>query len=686
METSDSTRYTVTAALPYANGPIHIGHLAGAYLPADIYVRYLRLQGREVAFICGSDEHGVAIELKAKKEGITPQQVVDRYHGIIKESFREFGIAFDIYSRTTTDTHREAATEFFLDLHGKGVLEEKTIRQFYDTEHEQFLPDRYITGTCPNCAFPKAYGDQCERCGSSLDPTDLIEPRSVLSGNTPVMKETTHWYLPLNNYQDWVGEWINSHDNWKTNVLGQCRSWLKEGLQPRSVTRDLSWGIPVPLEGAEGKKLYVWFDAPIGYISATRLWGQQSGKDWQPFWKEDAASESGKSTKLVHFIGKDNIIFHCIIFPIMLHVHGNYVLPENVPANEFLNLEGEKISTSRNWAVWLHEYLEDFPGKQDVLRYHLTAIMPETKDNDFTWKDFQAKNNNELVAIFGNFVHRVAVLTHKYFDGKVPERATLTAGEEDLVQSIANFPDRIAKALEGYRFREAQLEMMNLARLGNKYLADSEPWKTIKQDEERTKTILNLGFQILANLAIVSEPFLPHTAAKLREMLNLPQRNWSEAGTAGLVQAGHKIENPELLFNKIEDDIIQQQMDKLQKEEAPEQPKVAEAKEEINFDDFVKIDVRCGKILEAEKVKGADRLLKLKIDVGLDQRTIVSGIAEFFKPEEIVGRLVSVVVNLAPRKLRGVMSQGMILMAEDSEGNLSFVSPPENTQPGAVIK
>ncbi|MEX0967523.1 MAG: methionine--tRNA ligase [Bacteroidia bacterium] len=681
---TNPTRYTITAALPYANGPIHIGHLAGAYLPADIYVRYLRSQGREVAFICGSDEHGVAIELKAKKEGVTPRAIVDKYHAMIRNSFQEFGISFDVYSRTSTELHKKTASDFFLNLHEKGIFEKKITSQFYDRENNQFLPDRYITGTCPVCGNESAYGDQCEKCGSSLDPADLINSRSVISGNVPELKETAHWYLPLDKYQDWVQEWLETHPGWKSNVLGQCRSWLKEGLHPRSITRDLSWGVPVPLQDAEGKVLYVWFDAPIGYISATKEFASGMGKSWEPYWKNE-------DTRLIHFIGKDNIIFHCIIFPIMLHLHGDYILPKNVPANEFLNLEGQKISTSRNWAVWLHEYLQDFPGKEDVLRYHLTSIMPENKDNDFTWKDFQAKNNNELVAILGNLVNRMVVLTDKYFAGKAPQRGTLTEAETALQAELSNYPGRIAASLEKFRFREALNEYMNLARLANKYLTDHEPWKLIKTDEARTKTILNTGLQVVANLAILGAPFLPHTAEKIKTLLNLGEFFWKDAGSLDLVIEGQQITKGELIFEKIDDAAIEKQMEKLNRQNQATNQAVPErtvpgAREEIQFDDFMKLDLRVGKILKAEKIEKADKLLKLLVDVGFEERTIVSGIAQHFKPEEIEGLPVSVVVNLTPKSLRGVESKGMILMAENEEGKLSFISPGNEQLPGSIIR
>ena len=677
-------RYTITSALPYANGPIHIGHLAGVYVPADIYARYLRLNGEDVMFIGGSDEHGVPITIKAKQLGVTPQDIVDKYHNIIKKSFEDFGISFDVYSRTSAPVHHQTASEFFKKLYDDGKFIEKTTKQYYDEENKQFLADRYITGTCPHCGYEKAYGDQCENCGTSLSPLELINPKSALSGKEPVLKETKHWYLPLNEYEDWLREWIlEGHKNdWKPNVYGQVKSWIDQGLQPRAVTRDLDWGVKVPVPGAEGKVLYVWFDAPIGYISATREWSQKTGKDWKPYWKSD-------DTKLVHFIGKDNIVFHCIIFPVMLKAEGSYILPDNVPANEFMNLENDKISTSRNWAVWLHEYLEDFPGKQDVLRYVLTANAPETKDNDFTWKDFQARNNNELLAIFGNFVNRTLVLTKKYFDGKVPERNTLTSEDETILKTLAEFPGKIAKSIELYRFREALGEMMNLARLGNKYLTDNEPWKIFKTDPERVKTILNISLQIAANLAVLSEPFLPFTSEKLYKMLNLDKKMWREAGDDRMLKAGYQLNKPEFLFEKIEDEQVEAQVQKLlktKKENQLAEKSATPAKNEIEFDDFMKMDIRTGTILEAEKVPKTKKLLKLKIDTGIDRRTVVSGIAEHYTPDEIIGKQVSVLVNLKPRKLRGIESQGMILMAEDKDGKLVFVAPEKPVSNGSEVK
>ncbi|WP_321295146.1 methionine--tRNA ligase [Marinifilum fragile] len=671
-------RTLVTTALPYANGPVHVGHLAGVYVPADIYVRYLRMKGEDVLLIGGSDEHGVPITIKAQKEGITPQDVVDKYHNIIKDSFEKFGISFDIYSRTSNKVHHETASEFFKTLHEKGEFVEKTSEQYYDAEANQFLADRYITGTCPHCKSEGAYGDQCESCGTSLNATDLIDPRSSITGNKPELKETKHWYLPLDKYEPYLKQWIlEEHKEWKPNVYGQCKSWLDNGLHPRAVTRDLNWGVPVPVEGGEGKVLYVWFDAPIGYISATK----EHTPDWEKYWKAE-------DSKMVHFIGKDNIVFHCIIFPSMLKAEGSYILPENVPSNEFLNLEGDKISTSRNWAVWLHEYLEEFPEKQDVLRYVLTANAPETKDNDFTWKDYQARNNNELVAILGNFVNRALVLTHKYFDGKVPAAGELNDFDKETLAEIPTIKAQVEKNLETYHFREALKEAMNLARLGNKYLADTEPWKVIKTDEERVKTIMNICLQISTNLSTLMEPFLPFSANKLREFLNIEPLAWDNIGE-NVIEVGHQINKASLLFEKIEDETIQAQVDKLlatkAANEAANKP-VAPAKENINFNDFMKMDVRVGTIIEAEKVAKTKKLLKLTVDTGIDQRTIVSGIAEHYKPEEIIGKQVSILVNLEPKKLKGIESQGMILMAEDADGKLSFVSPDKAVKPGSEIR
>jgi len=676
--TKEYKRYTVTAALPYANGPVHIGHLAGVYLPADIYVRYLRSQDRDVKFVCGSDEHGVPITIRAQKEGITPQQVVDKYHQIIKKSFQEFNISFDIYSRTSNQTHAQTASGFFTNLYEKKVFEEKTSQQYFDEKNQQFLADRYIVGTCPRCGNENAYGDQCENCGTSLNATDLINPKSMLSGEKPVMKETKHWYLPLDKYEGWLRAWIiDGHQDWKTNVYGQCKSWIDGGLQPRAVTRDLDWGVPVPLEEAKGKVLYVWFDAPIGYISATK----DLTPDWEKYWQDE-------DTKLVHFIGKDNIVFHCIIFPVMLKAHGSYIVPENVPANEFLNLEGDKISTSRNWAVWLHEYLTDFPGKADVLRYVLCANAPETKDNDFTWKDYQARNNNELLAVFGNFINRAVVLTHKYFGGKVPAKTELQTVDIMVLDELKAYPGIIADLIERYRFREALSELMNMARLGNKYLADTEPWKIIKNDEDRVKTILNIALQITASLSIVAEPFLPDTAQKLTAMLQIAPDKWAAAGAQDYLIPDHQLGEAALLFGKVEDETVQAQVQKLLDTKKANQlanAAVSPVKEDISFEDFSKMDIRVGTILEAEKVAKTKKLLKLKIDTGLDQRTIVSGIAEFFQPEAIIGQQVSVLVNLAPREIKGIQSQGMILMAENADGSLAFVQPSKAVKSGSGI-
>jgi len=677
-------RYTVTSALPYANGPLHIGHLAGVYVPADIYVRYLRSRGEEVIFIGGSDEHGVPITIKARQQGVSPQDIVDKYHKMIKDSFAEFGISFDVYSRTSNQIHHQTAGDFFTKLHDDGKFIEKTSEQYFDEENNQFLADRYITGTCPHCKFEKAYGDQCESCGTSLSPTDLINPKSALSGNVPVLRETKHWYLPLDQYEPWLRDWIlEGHQNdWKPNVYGQVKSWVDTGLQARAVTRDLNWGVNVPLPDTTGKVLYVWFDAPIGYISATREWAEQNGGDWQKWWKDP-------QSRLIHFIGKDNIVFHCIIFPVMLKAEGSYILPDNVPAFEFLNLENDKISTSRNWAVWLHEYLTDFPDKQDVLRFVLTSNAPETKDNDFTWKDFQTKNNSELVGIFGNFVNRSLVLTQKYFDGKVPEVITLTDEDNRVLDAIRQVPGKISEKLENFKFRESLAEMMNLARLGNKYLADSEPWKIFKTDIDRVKTIINISLQICANLSVVAGPFLPFTSVKLAGLLNLSELKWPDAGNTELLKPGHQLNKPELLFEKIEDAPIEAQVQKLlntKKENEVKEIKANPAKENIVFEDFAKLDIRTGTIIEAEKVAKTKKLLKLKVDTGIDIRTVISGIAEFFEPAQIVGTKVSILVNLAPRKLKGIESQGMILMAENADGTLGFVSPPHNFENGSEVK
>jgi methionyl-tRNA synthetase len=678
-------RYTITAALPYTNGPIHIGHLAGVYVPADIYARYLRLMGKDVAYICGSDEHGVAIPMRAKKEGVSPQDIIDKYHGIIKQSFSDFGISFNNYSRTSSEIHRETASEFFTKLHDNGDFIEETSAQLYDAEANQFLADRFVVGTCPKCGFEESYGDQCENCGTSHNGNDLINPKSAITGNVPTVKETKHWFLPLNKHEDFLRKWIleGHKKDWKPNVYGQVKSWIEDGLRPRAVTRDLDWGIQVPLEDAKGKVLYVWFDAPIGYISSTKEWAAREGKNWEDYWKKD-------DTKLVHFIGKDNIVFHCIIFPAMLKAHGDYILPDNVPANEFLNLEGNKLSTSKNWAVWLHEYLEEFPNQQDVLRYTLTANAPESKDNDFTWKDFQAKNNNELVAIFGNFINRVVVLTNKYYEGIVPTPNNFSEIDEDVLAAVKEFPNTIGKSIERYRFREASQELMNLARLGNKYLADEEPWKVIKLDEKRVQTIMYVALQISAALAVVSEPFLPFSARKLKNILNINANlSWKDVTDSPvLIKATHQINKAELLFSKIEDPAIEAQIEKLQatKIANEQENKVIEPqKDTIEFEDFTKLDIRVGTILEAEKVAKTKKLLKLKVDVGIDTRTIVSGIAESFSPEDIIGQQVAVLVNLAPRKIRGVESQGMILMTDTPDGKLAFVQPGKAVKNGQAV-
>lgn len=673
-------RVLVTSALPYANGPVHIGHMAGVYIPADIYVRYLRLKGKEVLFIGGSDEHGVPITIRARKEGVTPQDIVDKYHSIIKKSFEDFGIGFDVYSRTSSETHRKTASEFFRKLYEKGEFEEKNSEQYYDQEAKMFLADRYIMGECPHCGNPNAYGDQCESCGTSLSPTELKNPRSTISGNTPVMKETTHWYLPLNKHENWLRKWIlEDHKEWKSNVYGQCKSWLDMGLQPRAVSRDLDWGVPVPVEGAEGKVLYVWFDAPIGYISNTI---EIRPNDWETWWKDE-------STKLVHFIGKDNIVFHCIVFPAMLKADGSYILPENVPANEFLNLEGDKISTSRNWAVWLHEYLEDFPGKQDVLRYVLTANAPETKDNDFTWKDFQARNNNELVAIFGNFVNRALVLTQKYADNRVPALGELTEYDRETLKEFSDVKNSIEQLLETYRFRDAQKEAMNLARIGNKYLADTEPWKTAKTDMARTHTILNIALQITANLAIAFEPFLPHSTEKILHFIRAEKFGWERLGSTDLLPVSHSLNESELLFEKIEDEVIEAQVQKLldtKKANEALEYKAKPVRPNIEFSDFEKLDIRVGTVLECVKVQKADKLLKFTIADGLENRTIVSGIAQHYAPEELVGKQVCFIANLAPRKLKGIESQGMILSAENFDGGLSVITTLKEVKPGSEVK
>jgi methionyl-tRNA synthetase len=682
-------RYTVTAALPYTNGPVHIGHLAGVYIPADIFVRYLRAKGEDVIFICGSDEHGVPITLRARKEGITPQQLVDKYHGIIKKSFADFGISFDIYHRTSDKLHHQTASDFFTTLYDKKIFTEEETEQYYDEEAQMFLADRYITGTCPSCGNPNAYGDQCENCGTSLTPRDLINPHSQLSGKPPILKKTKHWFLPLDKIQaNWLNDWINSHKgDWKNNVYGQCKSWLDQGLQPRAVTRDLDWGVPVPLPDAKGKVLYVWFDAPIGYISATKALFKNKKQDWEKYWKD-------KETKLIHFIGKDNIVFHCIIFPAMLKEHGEFVLPENVPANEFLNLEGDKISTSRNWAVWLNEYLEEFPEKQDVLRYTLCATAPENKDNDFTWKDFQARNNSELVAILGNFVNRTLVLTDKYFEGKVPQHGQPNDSDNAAIKEMKETPKRIGELIEKYRFRDALFELMNLARTGNKYLADNEPWKTIKSDEARTATILYVSLEITACLAYLMEPFMPFSSAKVLKMLNLENKKWADVFGKQILKVGHQLGQSSLLFEKIEDDVIEKQIEKLHatkmelenKSESTEEKAQAAAKSSTTFDEFNKMDIRVGTILEAERVPKTDKLLKLVIDTGIDKRTVVSGIANYYEPEKIIGQQVSILINLEPRKIKGIESQGMILMAENADGELAFVAPTKKIDNGGTVK
>ena len=678
-----SKKYTLTAALPYTNGPVHIGHLAGVYVPADIYARFLRAQGKDVAFICGSDEHGVAITMKAKKENTTPQAIVDKYHAMIRDSFAEFGISFNHYSRTTSPVHAQTASDFFRKMYDAGQFIEEVSEQFYDEEAHQFLADRYIVGTCPKCSNENAYGDQCEKCGSTLSPDELINPKSTLSGNTPIKKSTKHWYLPLEQYQDFLQEWIieGHKDDWKTNVYGQVKSWLQDGLRPRAVTRDLDWGIPVPVEGAEGKVLYVWFDAPIGYISSTKEWAEKERKNWEDYWKSE-------DTELIHFIGKDNIVFHCVIFPAMLKAHGGYVLPTNVPANEFLNLENDKISTSRNWAVWLHEYLQEFPDKQDVLRYTLTANMPETKDNNFTWKDFQTKNNSELVGNFGNFINRVTVLTQKYYEGKVPQPNDFSEVDLQTLAEIKLYPQKIEEALNKYRFRDALAEMMNLARLGNKYLADEEPWKQVKENPERVKTVMYVALQVAAALSYVSEPFLPFTAQKLKDMLQVEPLQWQEITAKELLKTGHQLGESRLLFDKIEDEAIDFQIQKLENSKKQNTMTNMDAdpqKEICTFDDFTKIDLRVGTILEAKKVEKADKLLELRVDTGIDVRTIVSGIAGTFSPEEIIGKQVTVLVNLAPRKIRGIESQGMLLLTEKPDGKFTFVTPEDTTHNGIVI-
>ena len=678
-----SKRKMITAALPYANGPVHIGHLAGVYIPADVYARFQRMAGQEVAFICGSDEHGIPITIRAKKEGITPQDVVDKYHEIIKKSFADLGISFDEYSRTTSKKHYEVSQEFFLNLYNKGKFEEEISEQFFDEQAGEFLADRYIVGTCPKCSNENAYGDQCEKCGSTLSPTELINPKSMLSGNTPILKETKNWYLPLNEYENFLNEWIikGHQDDWKPNVYGQVKSWLNDGLKPRAMTRDLNWGVPVPLPNAEGKVLYVWFDAPIGYISFTQEWTEKNGKNWKDFWQNE-------ETDLIHFIGKDNIVFHCIIFPSMMKAHGDYIMPKNVPAFEFLNLENDKISTSRNWAVWAHEYVEDFPDQQDALRYALLSSAPETKDNNFTWKDFQTKNNSELVGIFGNFINRVTVLTQKYYNGIVPQPNEFAQVDKDLYHEMQQIPEKIGKNLDEFRFRDALTEMMNLARLGNKYLADEEPWKVIKDNPERVKTQMFCALQVAGALAYLCEPFLPFTSQKMKSGLNLGDKNWYEVLNTPPIPTGHQINEMPLLFSKIEDDVIEAQIKKLENTKINNQktnPNANPMKEQISFDDFTKIDLRTATILEAEKVEKADKLLKLKVDTGVDVRTVVSGIAESFSPEEIIGKQVMILLNLAPRKIRGIESQGMLLLTTKPDGKLSFVTPDEKVENGIEI-
>ena len=679
MEKKDFKRTLVTAALPYANGGVHIGHLAGVYVPADIYVRYLRLRGRDVLFICGSDEHGVPITIRAKKEGVTPQDVCDRYHKLIKESFEKFGISFSIYSRTTSDVHAKTATEFFEKLYEKGEFIEQESEQYFDEEAKTFLADRYIKGECPHCGNADAYGDQCEKCGKDLSPTELINPHSTISGSKPVLRTTKHWYLPLDKAQPWLEKWILAdHSDWRSNVVGQCKSWFDMGLKPRAVTRDLDWGIPVPVEGAEGKVMYVWFDAPIGYISNTR---ELLPNDWEKWWKS-------QDTRLVHFIGKDNIVFHCIVFPAMLKAEGSYILPDNVPANEFLNLEDDKISTSRNWAVWLHEYVEEFPGKQDVLRYVLTANAPETKDNNFTWKDFQARNNNELVAVYGNFVNRALVLTQKYFGGKVPPCGELTEQDKEIIAEFRDVKAKVEELLEKFRFRDAQKEAMNLARIGNKYLADSEPWKVFKTDPKRVETILNLSLQLVANLAIAFEPFLPFSSEKLRSMINMSDLKWENLGQTDLLVAGHELNKPELLFEKIEDEVVEAQIKKLEETKKANEAanyKAAPIRADVDIEEFSKMDLRVGTVLECEKVPKADKLLRFLIDDGLEKRQILSGIAKYYKPEELLGKQVVFIANLPARKLRGLDSQGMILSAVNNDGSLSVITVDRPVKPGSEV-
>ena len=677
-------RYLVTSALPYANGPLHIGHIAGAYLPADIYVRYLRLKEKDVAFICGSDEHGVPITLRARKEGVSPQQIVDKYHEINKQSFEDLGIAFDIYHRTSDPLHHQTASDFFLTLYNKGEFIEKEEEQYYDEQEQQFLADRYIIGTCPNCHYENAFGDQCEQCGTSLSPKELINPVSALSGRKPQLKKTKHWYLPLDKYQDeWLEKWIDSHqDDWKTNVYGQCKSWLTQKLQPRAVTRDLEWGVPVPVQNTEGKVLYVWFDAPIGYISATRAWAEKHGKDWEKYWKD-------KDTSLIHFIGKDNIVFHCLIFPAMLKAHGKYILPDNVPANEFLNLEGNKLSTSRNWAVWVNEFVNAFPDKVDVLRYTLAASFPEQKDNDFTWKDFQTRNNNELVAVLGNFVNRALVMAKKYFHRKVPECSELTDYDREILTRAATIKEELENRIENFKFRESVKIAMDMARLGNKYLADTEPWNMYDKDPERVQTIVNISLQLTASISILIEPFLPYTTDKLRKLLNISKLSWELAGKLDILAVDHEVGKPQHLFQKIEDETVEKQLQKLneaRRKKDQEAQKLQPAKEPVGFDDFARLDIRIGEILEAEKVSKTKKLMKLKVDTGLDQRTVVAGIAEQYTPEQLKGMQVSILANLEPKTIKGIQSHGMILMSEDPQGKLSFIVPGGETQKGSIIR
>lgn len=685
-------KYTVTSALPYANGPLHLGHVAGVYLPADIFVRFLRHKGHDVAFICGSDEYGAAITLRAKKEGITPQEIVDKYHKLLSDTFKKFDIKFDIFHRTTAETHTKTAQDFFLTLHNNGAFTQKVSQQYYDEEYNQFLADRYIKGECPKCNYPDAYGDQCEKCGSTLSPTDLLHPKSTLSGKTPIMKETMHWYLPLERHEDWLREWIKEgtldgvkqHEpkEWRNQVLGQCLSWIDGGLHARSMTRDLDWGIPVPLPEAEGKVLYVWLDAPIGYISATKDWAKSVNKDWKDYWTGDR--------KLVHFVGKDNIVFHTVIFPILLKEHGGFILQDNVPASEFLNLEGDKFSTSRNWAVWLHEYIASYPDKIDELKYVLTSIAPESKDSEFTWADYQSRVNNELADVLGNFVNRALVLNQKYYNGILPELGEITAEDQKVIQALKEVPSKVEALLYAYKIRDAQKEVMELARMGNRYLAETEPWKVIKSDPKRVETILHIALQITANLSILFDPFLPSTAEKIRSFLNLEEFNWDQAGKIDILKAGANTQPPSILFQKIEDEMVEKEKEKLlQTRTSNEDEKEQEAapqKEDIQFEEFLKMDVRIGKIIDAKPVKKADKLLELLVDTGIDQRTIVSGIAEHYKPEEIIGKKVSVLLNLPPRKLRGVVSNGMILMAEDNNGKLSFIIPENNVDTGSEIR